>query len=148
MRCSPPLKLVERPAHQLKQWRWGGTWWRRHWYELQIIRVVRLASGKHAWAWDKLLVNLLSPKLNMTDRLDALPCRSNVQNERSIPTDGRRLSGLPKHKDVPRINGGSGTYRSGDTIYLNCTSGKSFPAAKLHWYINDEVVSKLTTKQK
>jgi len=51
------------------------------------------------------------------------------------------LLGLPKSKDVTRINGGSGIYQSGDIIYLNCTSGKSFPAAKLQWYINDEIVS-------
>lgn len=49
--------------------------------------------------------------------------------------------GLPKPKDLPKINGGSGIYQIGDTIYLNCTSVKSFPAAKLRWYINDEMVS-------
>lgn len=44
---------------------------------------------------------------------------------------------------MPKINGGSEIYQIGDTIYLNCTSGKSFPAAKLQWYINDEMVSKI-----
>lgn len=49
--------------------------------------------------------------------------------------------GLPKPKDEPKINGGSGIYPTGDTINLNCTSGKSFPAAKLRWFINNEIVS-------
>ncbi|VVC38089.1 Immunoglobulin-like domain,Immunoglobulin-like fold,CD80-like, immunoglobulin C2-set [Cinara cedri] len=46
---------------------------------------------------------------------------------------------IPK-KDLPEINGGSEIYQSDDTIYLNCTSAKSYPAAKLRWYINDKIV--------
>jgi len=55
--------------------------------------------------------------------------------------DNNCVLGLPKSKDDPRINGGSGIYHTGDTVYLNCTSGKSFPAAKLQWFINNEMVS-------
>ncbi|XP_060835079.1 uncharacterized protein LOC132918042 [Rhopalosiphum padi] len=47
---------------------------------------------------------------------------------------------LPKPKDLTKINGGSGVYQTSDTIYLNCTSGESFPAARLRWYINDKMV--------
>ncbi|XP_050538802.1 uncharacterized protein LOC126904117 isoform X2 [Daktulosphaira vitifoliae] len=47
---------------------------------------------------------------------------------------------LPKLKDLPRILGGNGIYKSGDIVYLNCTSGKSYPAAKLRWYVNNDKI--------
>ncbi|XP_054719077.1 uncharacterized protein LOC129228422 [Uloborus diversus] len=40
----------------------------------------------------------------------------------------------------PKITGGQSKYRVGDTVFVNCTSSKSKPAATLQWYINDEVV--------
>ncbi|GFU70482.1 hypothetical protein TNCV_2511381 [Trichonephila clavipes] len=39
----------------------------------------------------------------------------------------------------PKITGGVSKYRVGDTVYVNCTSSKSKPAATLRWYINDEL---------
>ncbi|CAL1264478.1 unnamed protein product [Larinioides sclopetarius] len=39
----------------------------------------------------------------------------------------------------PKITGGLSKYRVGDTVYVNCTSSKSKPAATLRWYINDEL---------
>ncbi|XP_063215614.1 uncharacterized protein LOC134527149 [Bacillus rossius redtenbacheri] len=40
-------------------------------------------------------------------------------------------------KDGPHISGEKRQYRRGDEVSLNCTSGKSYPASVLHWYIND-----------
>ncbi|RWS26121.1 hypothetical protein B4U80_07266, partial [Leptotrombidium deliense] len=39
----------------------------------------------------------------------------------------------------PRITGSRVRYNVGDTVNINCTSAKSKPAAKLKWFINDEV---------
>ncbi|XP_050421947.1 uncharacterized protein LOC126834218 [Adelges cooleyi] len=47
---------------------------------------------------------------------------------------------LPKPKDIPKILGGNDKYQSGDMVYLNCTSGRSYPAAKLRWYVNNNKV--------
>ncbi|XP_039293047.1 cell adhesion molecule 1 [Nilaparvata lugens] len=41
----------------------------------------------------------------------------------------------------PLITGEEKQYQIGDEINLNCTSGKSFPASVLHWFINDQKVS-------
>ncbi|GIY59521.1 ig-like domain-containing protein [Caerostris darwini] len=41
----------------------------------------------------------------------------------------------------PSITGGRSKYRIGDTVYVNCTSSKSKPAATLRWYINDELAT-------
>ncbi|XP_076335504.1 uncharacterized protein LOC143238826 [Tachypleus tridentatus] len=40
----------------------------------------------------------------------------------------------------PIINGARPEYIVGDTVNINCTSAKSKPAAKIRWYINDEIV--------
>ncbi|GFY79342.1 uncharacterized protein TNIN_381631, partial [Trichonephila inaurata madagascariensis] len=40
----------------------------------------------------------------------------------------------------PRIMGGLPKYRVGDTVFVNCTSSRSKPAATLNWYINDEII--------
>jgi hypothetical protein len=49
------------------------------------------------------------------------------------------FSALPK--DGPEITGEEGMYQIGDVINLNCTSGKSYPPARLRWYINGRPVS-------
>ncbi|GFW15018.1 ig-like domain-containing protein [Trichonephila clavipes] len=36
--------------------------------------------------------------------------------------------------------GGLPKYRVGDTVFVNCTSSRSKPAATLNWYINDEII--------
>ncbi|PSN45911.1 hypothetical protein C0J52_24207, partial [Blattella germanica] len=38
----------------------------------------------------------------------------------------------------PRISGGRPRYQIGDTVRVNCTSGRSKPAAQLMWFINGE----------
>ncbi|KAK7874194.1 hypothetical protein R5R35_006239 [Gryllus longicercus] len=44
-------------------------------------------------------------------------------------------------KEDPFITGPQDKlYQVGDEINLNCTSGKSYPASVLHWYINDKEV--------
>ncbi|GBM04349.1 hypothetical protein AVEN_146215-1 [Araneus ventricosus] len=47
----------------------------------------------------------------------------------------------------PKITGGLSKYRVGDTVYVNCTSSKSKPAATLRWYINDELEGILSGRQ-
>ncbi|KAJ9587264.1 hypothetical protein L9F63_019213, partial [Diploptera punctata] len=44
-------------------------------------------------------------------------------------------------KEGPHITGEDRQYQIGDEISLNCTSGKSYPASELQWYINDEQVT-------
>lgn len=38
----------------------------------------------------------------------------------------------------PRITGGRPRYQIGDAVRVNCTSGRSKPAALLNWFINGE----------
>ncbi|KAJ9582766.1 hypothetical protein L9F63_022892, partial [Diploptera punctata] len=53
----------------------------------------------------------------------------------SVHGEGRmEVVALPK--EGPQITGEERIYQVGDVINLNCTSGKSFPAARLKWYIN------------
>lgn len=39
----------------------------------------------------------------------------------------------------PKITGGRPRYQIGDVVRVNCTSGRSKPAASLTWFINGEV---------
>lgn len=41
-------------------------------------------------------------------------------------------------EEGPRISGGRPRYQVGDTVRVNCTSGRSKPAAQLSWFINGE----------
>ncbi|XP_022244949.1 cell adhesion molecule 1-like [Limulus polyphemus] len=47
----------------------------------------------------------------------------------------------------PIINGARPEYIVGDTVNINCTSAKSKPAAKIRWYINDEIVGSTRKSQ-
>lgn len=38
----------------------------------------------------------------------------------------------------PRITGGRPRYQIGDMVRVNCSSGRSKPAAHLNWYINGD----------
>ncbi|KAH9373236.1 hypothetical protein HPB48_004981 [Haemaphysalis longicornis] len=46
---------------------------------------------------------------------------------------------LPMHG--PHIQGARKRYRAGETVHLNCTSGKSKPAPVLRWFINGALVT-------
>lgn len=46
------------------------------------------------------------------------------------------LSVLPE--EGPRITGGRPRYQIGDTVNVNCTSGRSKPATRLNWFINGD----------
>lgn len=46
------------------------------------------------------------------------------------------FAALPE--EGPRITGGKARYQIGDPVRLNCTSGRSKPAAHLTWFINGE----------
>ncbi|XP_043226411.1 uncharacterized protein LOC122383742 isoform X2 [Amphibalanus amphitrite] len=42
---------------------------------------------------------------------------------------------------VPSIRGHLPSYRVGEVMKLNCSSYRSYPPVKLHWYVNEEPVS-------
>lgn len=44
-------------------------------------------------------------------------------------------------QESPAITGQEKTYANGDVLALNCTSGKSHPAAQLQWFVNGKQVS-------
>lgn len=46
------------------------------------------------------------------------------------------VSALPE--EGPKITGGRPRYQVGDTVKVNCTAGRSKPAAQLNWMINGE----------
>uniref|UniRef100_A0A336N3G3 CSON009995 protein n=1 Tax=Culicoides sonorensis TaxID=179676 RepID=A0A336N3G3_CULSO len=45
----------------------------------------------------------------------------------------------------PIIEGGEKNYDMGDLLNLTCKTGKSYPAPKLHWMINNVTVSKISS---
>ncbi|GFT14494.1 uncharacterized protein NPIL_602071 [Nephila pilipes] len=66
-----------------------------------------------------------------------------------VSTDAPTYSCVQAVKDMniiilplegPQITGGGNNYDLGDNITLNCTSAESKPAAKLDWFINDQLV--------
>ncbi|XP_021707322.1 uncharacterized protein LOC5573307 [Aedes aegypti] len=59
----------------------------------------------------------------------------------SVQGDGR-MDVIVIPKDGPTISGDSerDSYHMGETLELNCTSGRSYPATTLQWYINDNLV--------
>ncbi|XP_050429061.1 uncharacterized protein LOC126838580 [Adelges cooleyi] len=51
--------------------------------------------------------------------------------------DGGRMEVIYLPKDGPYITGDKSVYQFGDSINLNCTSAKSYPASTLQWFINN-----------
>ncbi|XP_055609864.1 uncharacterized protein LOC129756856 [Uranotaenia lowii] len=60
----------------------------------------------------------------------------------SVQGEGR-LDVIYIPKDGPHISGDrdARSYHMGETLELNCTSGRSYPASTLQWFINDEPVT-------
>uniref|UniRef100_A0A182W9N2 Ig-like domain-containing protein n=1 Tax=Anopheles minimus TaxID=112268 RepID=A0A182W9N2_9DIPT len=50
-------------------------------------------------------------------------------------------------EEDPYINGARPRYQIGDTVRVNCTSGRSKPAVHLTWYINGEAADGLLVKR-
>ncbi|XP_072375859.1 uncharacterized protein, partial [Diabrotica undecimpunctata] len=69
-------------------------------------------------------------------------CLRSVKEERdrSTPNSMHMWNALPTENPV--ITGVEQEYQIGDEINLNCTSGRSHPASILHWYINEQQISK------
>ena len=44
---------------------------------------------------------------------------------------------------MPSIRGHQPSYRVGEVMKLNCSSYRSYPSVKLHWYVNEEPVSRV-----
>ncbi|XP_077301166.1 uncharacterized protein LOC143921688 [Arctopsyche grandis] len=58
----------------------------------------------------------------------------------SVSGEGRmEVVYLPR--DGPHISEQGKLYQVGDVLSLNCTSGRSYPASILHWYVNDEKIT-------
>ncbi|XP_012541205.1 cell adhesion molecule 2 [Monomorium pharaonis] len=51
-----------------------------------------------------------------------------------------RMEVIALPQERPIITGEEKVYASGDVLALNCTSGKSHPAAKLRWFVNGQQV--------
>ncbi|KAL3275564.1 hypothetical protein HHI36_020320 [Cryptolaemus montrouzieri] len=51
-----------------------------------------------------------------------------------------RMEVVSLPQEDPVITGVEIQYQIGDEINLNCTSGRSYPASILHWYINEQQV--------
>nr|CAD7426597.1 unnamed protein product [Timema monikensis] len=54
------------------------------------------------------------------------------------PYNFQPLPTRPKSDEGPRISGGRPRYQVGDMVRVNCTSGRSKPAAQLVWFINGQ----------
>ncbi|XP_044763712.1 uncharacterized protein LOC123320442 isoform X2 [Coccinella septempunctata] len=51
-----------------------------------------------------------------------------------------RMEVVSLPQEDPVITGVESQYQIGEEINLNCTSGRSYPASILHWYINEQQV--------
>uniref|UniRef100_A0A182N6Z9 C2-set_2 domain-containing protein n=1 Tax=Anopheles dirus TaxID=7168 RepID=A0A182N6Z9_9DIPT len=59
----------------------------------------------------------------------------------SVQGEGR-MDVIYVPKDGPHISDGERkSYQIGETMELNCTSGRSYPASTLQWYLNDLLVT-------
>ncbi|XP_065076033.1 uncharacterized protein LOC135699668 [Ochlerotatus camptorhynchus] len=60
----------------------------------------------------------------------------------SVQAEGR-MDVIFIPKDGPHISsdGDRQSYHMGETLELNCTSGRSYPASTLQWYINEKLVT-------
>ncbi|XP_052122551.1 E3 ubiquitin-protein ligase TRIM33-like [Frankliniella occidentalis] len=68
-------------------------------------------------------MNFLVPR----DQIQLLTVHASLSP--ALPQKGPEITGLERPE-----------YQMGDTLSVNCTSDRSYPAAKLRWYINDRPV--------
>ncbi|XP_055381171.1 uncharacterized protein LOC129611822 [Condylostylus longicornis] len=100
-------------------------------YRVDGIRVIEEHS-------DSSRVLLRGLTLNSTG-LYRCEVSAEAPNFSSVQGEGRMdIVYLPR--DGPHIKGKEDQYQIGDTLNLNCTSGKSHPASQLQWFINDKLL--------
>ncbi|GIY70876.1 hypothetical protein CDAR_248881 [Caerostris darwini] len=80
------------------------------------------------------------PQLSFEQQKKEVHCKQKQCETRMRRGKRRMLFSRMLPTEGPKITGGVSKYRVGDTVYVNCTSSKSKPAATLRWYINDELV--------
>ncbi|XP_055544012.1 uncharacterized protein LOC129729457 [Wyeomyia smithii] len=86
----------------------------------------------------KVLLKVLSLKSSGVYRCEI---SAEAPNFDSVQGEGR-MDVIYVPKDGPHINGSERrSYHIGETMELNCTSGRSYPASTLQWYLNDQLVT-------
>lgn len=85
----------------------------------------------------KVLLKALSLKSSGVYRCEI---SAEAPNFDSVQGEGR-MDVIYVPREGPHINGSERrSYHIGETIELNCTSGRSYPASSLQWYLNDQPV--------
>ncbi|XP_053690712.1 uncharacterized protein LOC128739259 [Sabethes cyaneus] len=86
----------------------------------------------------KVLLKALSLKSSGVYRCEI---SAEAPNFDSVQGEGR-MDVIYVPKDGPHINGSERrSYHIGETMELNCTSGRSYPGSTLQWYLNDQLVT-------
>ncbi|XP_071448003.1 uncharacterized protein [Hetaerina americana] len=101
---------------------------RQHSYKLEGVRVDHHLS-------DSMKVFLRSVTLRSSG-VYRCEVSAEAPSFSSASGEGRMEVVFPP-KEPPKITGGKNTYDMEDWVDLNCTAGKSHPAAALRWFIND-----------
>ncbi|XP_011167028.2 cell adhesion molecule 2 isoform X2 [Solenopsis invicta] len=102
-----------------------------HIYDVNGVKVDRSRSDDHT-------VTLQDANLHASG---VYKCEVNGEGPsfNTVSAEARmEVIALPQER--PIITGEEKVYASGDVLALNCTSGKSHPAAKLRWFVNGQQV--------
>ncbi|XP_050515488.1 uncharacterized protein LOC126890528 [Diabrotica virgifera virgifera] len=104
-----------------------------NWFEVEGVNVDMSRSDSK-----KVVIRPVSWKTSGLFRCEVsaeAPSFASAQSEAKM-----EVVALPTENPV--ITGVEQEYQIGDEINLNCTSGRSHPASILHWYINEQQISK------
>ncbi|XP_065218701.1 cell adhesion molecule 2-like isoform X2 [Planococcus citri] len=104
----------------------------QHSYKVEGIKVINEESDSHQVVLRS--VTLKSSGLYRCEVSAEGPSFFSVQKE-------GRLEVVFLPREAPQISGEKKQYQIGDELNLNCSSGKSYPASVLNWYINDNQAS-------
>ncbi|CAL1687030.1 unnamed protein product [Lasius platythorax] len=104
-----------------------------HTYLVNGVKVDKEQSNDH-------MVVLQNASLHASGKYK---CEVNAEapNFNSVSAEANmEVIAIPGGEERPMITGEEKVYAGGDVLALNCTSGKSHPAAQLKWFINGELV--------
>nr|CAD7402018.1 unnamed protein product [Timema cristinae] len=98
-------------------------------------------SSNHSAGTGELLDSLRGPQVSTPFHPYLPPADGSLTTPVTTPNHPYNFQPLPtrpKSDEGPRISGGRPRYQVGDMVRVNCTSGRSKPAAQLVWFINGQ----------
>ncbi|XP_074098381.1 uncharacterized protein LOC141527037 [Cotesia typhae] len=153
----PPYKFKDETAHLICRYDleteklYSVLWYKDN---EEFYKYVNTDKSQHIYQVDGIKVDhrnsdgqrVILQRVNL-DTTGMYKCEVSAEAPHFASTNGEAyMEVVVMPSNTPKITGKEAFYASGDILSLNCTSEKSYPPAKITWYINNVEVEADSTR--